>query len=91
LHDLYDQCSFGVQQPTVEALHRTLFDILAKFQDAYLIIDALDECVNQIKLLHWIKEIVGRKIGKLHILATGDRNETPCTRPCFYLSGRRSY
>jgi hypothetical protein len=36
----------------------------------YLILDALDECTDQIKLLKWIKEMAGWNVGKLHFLAT---------------------
>ena len=35
-----------------------------------MIIDALDECVDQIKLLDWVKEMNRWKVGKLHFLVT---------------------
>ena len=54
----------------MESLQRTLLLILDNFRDAYVVVDALDECTDRIKLLNWIKEIAGWKVGKLHFLAT---------------------
>ena len=70
LNDLHDECDLGDQPPSLESLQRTLLLILDSFHDAYVIVDALDECTDRIKLLDWIKEIVGWKVGKLHFLAT---------------------
>jgi hypothetical protein len=70
LNKLYDECSSGVQPPSLESLQRTLLPILDSFGDTYVIVDALDECVDRIKLLNWIKEMAGWRVGKLHFLAT---------------------
>ena len=70
LNNLYDECNSGVQPPSLEALQRTLLLILDSFRDAYVIVDALDECSDRMKLLDWIREIAGWKVGKLHFLAT---------------------
>ena len=70
LHSLYDECGSGVQIPSLESLQRTLLLILAGFRDTYMILDALDECADRIKLLNWIKEMTGWKVGILHFLAT---------------------
>ena len=70
LNSLYDECNSGVQPPSLESLQRTLLLILESFRDAYLIVDALDECSDRIKLLNWIKEIAGWKVAKLHFMAT---------------------
>ena len=70
LYELYEQCNSGIQQPTLEALRSTFPLVLAGFQNVYLILDALDECADQIKLLNWIKEMAGWNVGKLHFLAT---------------------
>ena len=70
LEALYDQCSSGIRQPSVESLQRTLLLVLRQFHHAYLIIDALDECTDRRELLHWINEIMGSNDGRLHVLAT---------------------
>ena len=70
LNDLYDECSSSVQAPPLESLQRTLLLILDRFSDAYVIVDALDECADRIKLLDWIKDLASWKVGKLHFLAT---------------------
>ena len=70
LISLYDECNSGVHPPSLESLQRTLLLILDGFRDAYVIVDALDECTDRVKLLNWIKEIAGWKFGKLHFLAT---------------------
>ena len=70
LNILYDECNSGVQPPSLEALQRTLLLILDNFRDTYVIVDALDECSDRIKVLDWIKEITGWKVGKLHFLVT---------------------
>ena len=70
LNNLYDECNSGVQPPSLESLQRTLLLILDSFCDVYVIVDALDECSDRIKLLNWIKEIAGWKVGKLHFMAT---------------------
>jgi len=40
------------------------------FQQVYIIIDSLDECSERVKLLDWIADITGWKMGKLHLLVT---------------------
>ena len=51
-------------------LHSTLLLVLDSFRDAYVIVDALDECADRARLLNWIKEITRWKVGKLHMLLT---------------------
>ena len=70
LIDLYNQCRSGGQQPSTESLQNTLLLILDGFRHAFLVVDALDECTEQSKLLKWINEIARWKGGKLHLLAT---------------------
>ena len=70
LNNLYDECNYGVQPPSLESLQRTLLHVLDGFRDVYVVVDALDECTDRIKLLSWIKEIADWKVGKLHFLAT---------------------
>ena len=70
LQSLYDQCGRAGIQPSLKSLHSTLLLILDSFRDAYVIVDALDECADRAKLLNWVKEITRWKVGKLHLLLT---------------------
>ena len=63
LADLYKRCG-GYQQPSDDQLQNTLQDILDGFSDAYIIIDALDECTDRKKTLNWIKKLSQIWIGK---------------------------
>jgi len=67
---LFNQCGSGVRQPSVESLQSTLLLVLQQFRSAYIIVDALDECTDRSELLDWTKEIMCRKVGGLHVLAT---------------------
>ena len=55
-----------------DQLQDILRDILYGFSDAYIVIDALDECSDRQKTLDWVKELVtDRKAGEsLHIVVT---------------------
>jgi len=70
LTDLYDEWSPSAQSPSVKSLQGTLLRILDRFHHAYVIVDALDECVNLSNVLKWIKEMTCWRVGKLHLLAT---------------------
>jgi hypothetical protein len=70
LNDLYDRCGSGVRQPSLGSLQGTLFLILDGFCNAYVIVDALDECSDRGRVLNWIKEMTRWKVGKLHFLVT---------------------
>jgi osmotically-inducible protein OsmY len=74
LDALFTRCQNGEQQPTTDALADTLREILGSFQQAFVILDALDECMEREELLELIETILAWKIENLHILATS-RNE----------------
>ena len=72
LADLYKHCG-EVQQPSNEELHNVLYDILEKFSQAYILIDALDECTEREKILNWVNKLISdpnRKVANLHIVVT---------------------
>jgi uncharacterized Zn finger protein len=72
LLDLYKHCG-EVQQPSDEQLQNVLRDILIRFSQAYIIIDALDECADREKTLDWVKYLIletNRKAANLHIVVT---------------------
>ena len=70
LDDLYSLCSNGTWQPTEEALLNTLRQMMTSLGDAYIILDALDECVERDKLLTDLEQIVSWEDTNLHVLAT---------------------
>jgi hypothetical protein len=70
LAGLYSHCIDGEHQPTTTALMKVLRDIPAGFRHTYIMIDALDECVEHDNLLLFIEEITDWELDNLHILAT---------------------
>ena len=72
LADLYKRCG-ETQQPSDEQLQNVLRDILGRFSQAYIMIDALDECTDREKTLNWVNELISdrnRKQANLHIVVT---------------------
>jgi hypothetical protein len=80
LDNLYCQCGFGLRQPSSEHLQSALLRILQLFQDAYIIIDALDECSERGKLLEWIDDVSRAKVRQVHLLATSRHEQVIETR-----------
>ena len=75
LVDLYAECNKGHLQPSIDSLINTLQNILGAFDQVYIIIDALDECTDRVKLLKWIEKITGWKVGRLHLLVTSHQQQ----------------
>ena len=72
LVDLYECCG-EVQQPSDEQLQNVLCDILDRFLQAYIVIDALDECADREKTLRWANKLISdtkHKLTNLHIVVT---------------------
>ena len=63
LADLY-KCCGEVQQPSDEELQNVLRDILERFPQAYIMIDALDECTDREKTLDWVNKLISDTNGK---------------------------
>ncbi|KAI4085897.1 MAG: hypothetical protein L6R37_008458, partial [Teloschistes peruensis] len=73
LEALYSSCMDGEHQPTSETLLKTLHQMLGGFEDTYLVIDALDECLERHELMENIEELTRWTDRKLHILVTSRR------------------
>ena len=72
LVNLYAHCGNGHQEPTLDNLQNVLQRILHGFSSTFIILDALDECVEREKLLDWIQTFVLQKdtdLG-LHLIVT---------------------
>ena len=62
-----------VEQPSDEELQNVLRDILDGFSQSYIMIDALDECIDREKTLNWVNELISdtnRNAANLHIVVT---------------------
>jgi hypothetical protein len=75
LVELYKECSKGHTQPSIDSLTNTLQLVLGAFDQAYIIIDSLDECTDRVQLLKWIGKIASWKEGRLHMLATSRQEQ----------------
>jgi hypothetical protein len=71
LADLYKRCG-EVQQPSDEQLQNVLRDMLDRFSQTYIMIDALDECIEREKTLNWVNKLISDTDRKsaLHIVVT---------------------
>ena len=72
LADLYKRCG-QVRQPSDEQLQSVLRDILGRFSNVYIMIDALDECTDREKTLNWANQLISDtnpKAANLHIVVT---------------------
>ena len=72
LVNLYACCGNGHQEPTLDDLQSVLQKILHGFGSTFVILDALDECVEREKILNWIQTFILQKdinLG-LHLIVT---------------------
>ncbi len=60
----------SVPQPSFIELLTALCDSVAEFDHIFIIIDALDECVERQKLLSTVQRLLDSRIDKMHILVT---------------------
>ncbi len=75
LEALYSSCMDGGRKPTFDALLETLHQMTTIFENTFIILDALDECGEQLELLTDIEELVSWKDTNLRILATSRRQK----------------
>lgn len=70
LDSFYSSCNDGRIQPTLDALLVLFREVIEHFQQTFIVIDALDECIQRDRLLTVVEDIVGWKLARLHILIT---------------------
>jgi ankyrin repeat protein len=87
LRALYDAHHDGFQQPSDRAFLNTLHTLLDSHEEAYLVIDALDECNQKLEFLEMIEEIAHYDSKNIHILITS-RNEAEIADTLYRLSGQ---
>ena len=67
---LYEACDGGHRRPPQTQLETTLAQILETFENTYIIIDSLDECVKKDDLLKWIRSVTSETSRNLHLMFT---------------------
>ena len=70
LIDTYKQYDEGDRQPPIDSLEDALLAIIHGFDQIFIIIDALDECLIRDEFLKWLRDTAKRREGKLHIAVT---------------------
>lgn len=58
----------GNHQPSTASLELTAQNLISRLDRTYIIVDALDECIDMERTLAWIKQLVQWKSGKVQIL-----------------------
>ena len=72
LYELYSRSQGGRYQPSYDGLVRTLRSMLQLYQKTYIILDALDECMDREGLLKLLQEITkgSSEKAQVQVLAT---------------------
>jgi ankyrin repeat protein len=75
LNSLFSSCEDGRRQPTCESLYNLLSRILEQIREAWIVIDALDECSTRRGSLNdgvllWIRDLLSLKQTNIHLLVT---------------------
>ena len=73
LETLHSSCDNGQRQPSLYALFDVLQDMIHQFPQAYIVLDALDECIDRAELMSTLEGIAGWRLDKLHLLVTSRR------------------
>lgn len=73
LVELYARYQDGRQQPTEAELIVALKTLIESMPNVYLVVDALDECLEREDLLQLLTQIASWRLDNLHILATSRR------------------
>ncbi|KAF1977277.1 hypothetical protein BU23DRAFT_453456 [Bimuria novae-zelandiae CBS 107.79] len=73
LDDLFFSCESGQQQPSADALQEVLRLIILELPQAYVVLDALDECAQRAELMETLETIAGWRLQNLHLLVTSRR------------------
>jgi len=85
IRSLYDRHHSGFQEPSNADLLDTLHMAFGRTKNAYLIIDALDECDERAELVEVFEEMLGWGLENVHILATSRKERD--FEECFARTG----
>jgi hypothetical protein len=70
LEHLFSSCENGQRQPPLDSLLEVLHHTIQEFPQSYIILDALDECVDCAELMSILERIAGWKLDETHLLVT---------------------
>ena len=70
LEKVYENCQRGIQKPGRHDLLGVIRELLNGYSQVYIVMDALDECIEFEELHQLIKTIVGWQIPGCHLLVT---------------------
>ncbi len=65
----------GISKPFDDRLQEILRQFISSFEMAYILIDALDECLNWEEVLEFIKSLHGWGLWQCHLLVTSRREQ----------------
>ena len=70
LEHLFSSCENGQRQPPLDSLLEVLHHTILEFPQSYIVLDALDECIDCAELTAILERMAGWKLDKLHLLVT---------------------
>ena len=70
LEKAYDDCRNGVSKPPNDRLLEVLKQFISGFKMAYILIDALDECLKVREILDFIQTLYAWNLDQCHLLVT---------------------
>ncbi|KAK6524342.1 hypothetical protein TWF281_011250 [Arthrobotrys megalospora] len=75
LDSLYSSCRSGIEQPSIESLCGTLQSMIQRIGEAWIVLDALDECPTRNGpynegLFFWMKDLLNYQQANIHLLVT---------------------
>lgn len=73
LEQLYQKCGNGQQQPAEDVIRSLLKDAIACTGHKYIMLDAMDECVDREDFLTFIRELVNSQQQGLRVMITSRR------------------
>ena len=71
----YDDCMHGISKPSDDKLLEVLRQLISGFDMAYILIDALDECIDLIEILAFIETLHKWDLWKCHLLVTSRKEQ----------------
>ena len=75
LNAVYQDCGGGYSKPSNEALYKVLRQFISTFQQAYILIDALDESLDREKMVELVETIHGWDLEQCHLLVTSRKEQ----------------
>ena len=75
LENTYEDCRDGLSKPSNSKLQEILREFISGFEMAYILIDALDECLDIGKILEFIEGLHGCGLRQCHFLVTSRREQ----------------